>query len=294
MTATTTPTPRASGTTLPDHLRIAFIGGGNMARSLIGGLVAAGHAPARITVSEPDAGQRERLAELGAIHIGADNGVAAADADIVVLAVKPQVLGPVCSGLRPVLGRDGQLVVSIAAGVRLPSMADWLGPRAIVRCMPNTPALLRAGITVLTGNAAVSAGQMELARALLRAVGECEVVDDESLLDPVTAISGSGPAYFFLFMEALIAAGVAQGLTPEQSRKLVVETALGAARMAAETPSTLEALRISVTSPKGTTERALQAFEQGDLRGLVARAALAARDRSVELADELADEFSRG
>ena len=272
---------------LPAHLRIAFIGGGNMARSLIGGLVAAGHAPALIAVAEPDAGQRERLRELGGIAIGADNATAAAEADIVVLAVKPQVLGPVCTGLRPALGRPGQLVVSIAAGVRLQSMADWLGARPIVRCMPNTPALLRAGITVLTGNTEVSAAQMDLARALLQAVGECEVVADEALLDPVTAISGSGPAYFFLFMEALTAAGVAQGLTPEQARKLVVETALGAARMAAETPSTLEALRISVTSPKGTTERALQAFEQGDLRGLVARAALAARDRSIELADEL-------
>lgn len=281
----TSATPAEPG--LPAHLRIAFIGGGNMARSLIGGLVSAGHPAVNIAVSEPDAGQRERLQELGAIAIGADNGAAAADADIVVLAVKPQVLGPVCTGLRPTLGRPGQLVVSIAAGVRLQAMGEWLGPRPIVRCMPNTPALLQAGITVLTGNAEVSPPQMQLATALLRAVGHCEVVDDESLLDPVTAISGSGPAYFFLFMEALTAAGVAQGLTPAQARRLVVETALGAARMAAETPSTLEALRISVTSPKGTTERALQAFEQGDLRGLVARAALAARDRSIELADEL-------
>ena len=276
-----------------------------MARSLIGGLLAAGHRGDHISVAEPDAGQRERLQALGPLRLGADNLVAIRDADVIVLAVKPQVLGAVCTALRPALRSTGesgnpptdqpptdqpptdQLVVSIAAGVRLRAMQQWLGDCAIVRCMPNTPALLRAGITVLTGNARVTPRQLALATALLRAVGQCEVVDDEDLLDPVTAISGSGPAYFFLFMEALIAAGIAQGLTAEQARRLVVETALGAARMASETTSSLEALRISVTSPNGTTERALQAFENGDLRSLVATAALAARDRSIEMADEL-------
>ena len=276
-----------------------------MARSLIGGLLAAGHRAEQITVAEPDAGQRGRLQALGPLRLGTDNQFAIRDADIIVLAVKPQVLGAVCTALRPALRSTGeagnlptdhppadhpstdQLVVSIAAGVRLQAMQQWLGDCAIVRCMPNTPALLRAGITVLTGNARVSTRQLALATALLRAVGQCEVVDDEDLLDPVTAISGSGPAYFFLFMEALIAAGIAQGLTADQARRLVVETALGAARMASETTSSLEALRISVTSPNGTTERALQAFENGDLRSLVATAALAARDRSIEMADEL-------
>ena len=278
----------------PATLGIAFIGGGNMARSLIGGLLAAGHHAEQISVAEPDAGQRERLQALGPLRLGADNQAAVRDADIIVLAVKPQVLGTVCTALRPALrsagpisGASDQLVVSIAAGVRLQAMQQWLGDCAIVRCMPNTPALLRAGITVLTGNARVSPQQMSLASALLRAVGQCEVVDDENLLDPVTAISGSGPAYFFLFMEALTAAAIAQGLDPEQARRLVVATALGAARMANETSSTLEALRVSVTSPNGTTERALQAFEKGDLRSLVATAALAARDRSIEMADEL-------
>ena len=272
---------------LPRTLRLAFIGGGNMARSLIGGLLAAGHAAAQIAVAEPDSNQRERLRALGPLQIGTDNQSASRGADIVVLAVKPQVLRPVCIDLRPALRAEQQLVVSIAAGVRLQAMQQWLGDCAIVRCMPNTPALLRAGITVLTGNARVSAPQLALATALLRAVGQCEVVDDEALLDPVTAISGSGPAYFFLFMEALTAAGIAQGLDPEQARRLVVETALGAARMASETATPLAALRVSVTSPNGTTERALQAFENGDLRTLVATAALAARDRSIEMADEL-------
>ena len=283
---------------LPATLRIAFIGGGNMARSLIGGLLAAGPHADQISVAEPDAAQRERLQTLGALQLGTDNQAAVRDSSIIVLAVKPQVLGAVCTALRPALRPEmhsdnsssdasDQLVVSIAAGVRLQAMQQWLGDRAIVRCMPNTPALLRAGITVLTGNARVSTQQMALASALLRAVGQCEVVDDENLLDPVTAISGSGPAYFFLFMEALTAAGIAQGLDADQARRLVVATALGAARMANETPSTLEALRVSVTSPNGTTERALQAFEKGDLRSLVATAALAARDRSIEMADEL-------
>ena len=266
-----------------------------MARSLSGGLLAAGHRGDHISVAEPDAGQRERLQALGPLRLGADNLVAIRDADVIVLAVKPQVLGAVCAALRPALRSTGesgnpptdQLVVSIAAGVRLRAMQQWLGDCAIVRCMPNTPALLRAGITVLTGNARVTPRQLALATALLRAVGQCEVVDDEDLLDPVTAISGSGPAYFFLFMEALTAAGIAQGLTEDQARRLVVETALGAARMASETASSLEALRVSVTSPNGTTERALQAFENGDLRSLVATAALAARDRSIEMADEL-------
>ena len=242
-----------------------------MARSLIGGLLAAGHRGDHISVAEPDAGQRERLQALGPLRLGTDNQFAIRDADIIVLAVKPQVLGAVCTALRPALRSTGesgnpptdhpstdQLVVSIAAGVRLRAMQQWLGDCAIVRCMPNTPALLRAGITVLTGNARVTARQLALATALLRAVGQCEVIDDEDLLDPVTAISGSGPAYFFLFMEALIAAGIAQGLNADQARRLVVETALGAARMASETASSLEALRVSVTSPNGTTERALR------------------------------------
>ena len=275
------------GMTLDPRLRLGFIGAGNMARSLIGGLLAAGHPGDRIIAADPDPGQLAAAAALGAIATTPANAAVADAADIIVLAIKPQVMSAVCRALRPHLSADRHLLISIAAGIRLQAMDRWLGARPIVRCMPNTPALLRAGITALAGNRQVAPGQLATAAAVLGAVGKTAVLDSEDQLDAVTAISGSGPAYFFLFTEALIDAGIGQGLAPELARALAVETALGAARMALTTSSSLPDMRRSVTSPNGTTEAAIAVFEAGGLRPLVERAANAARDRSIALADEL-------
>ena len=272
--------------TLDPRLRLGFIGAGNMARSLIGGLLAAGHPASNLIAADPDPGQRAAAAALGGIATSADNGAVAAGADVIVLAIKPQVMGVVCRALQQQL-RPGALLISIAAGIRLDAIERWLGPVPVVRCMPNTPALLRAGITALTGNAFTGADQLAIAAAVLGAVGKTAVLDSETQLDAVTAISGSGPAYFFLFTEALIEAGIRLGLAPDLARALAVETAHGAARMALDTAGTLAQLRGSVTSPNGTTEAAVAAFEAGGLRTLVDRAATAARDRSIALADEL-------
>ena len=258
-----------------------------MARSLIGGLLAAGHPAACITAADPDAQGLRLAAQLGPVHTTDDNLQVLARADLIILAVKPQVMAAVCSGLRAGLQPNRHTLISIAAGIPLDAMGRWLGPLPIVRCMPNTPALLRAGITALVGNAHASADQLAAAAAVLGAVGKTAILAHEAQLDAVTAISGSGPAYYFLFTEALIEAGIRQGLAPALATDLAVETALGAARMARETSGALADLRRSVTSPNGTTEAALAAFEAGGLRALVTRAADAARDRSIALAKEL-------
>lgn len=268
--------------------QIVFIGGGSMARSLAGGLVADGYPPERIRATDPDADQRERLAGRLGIEVGDDNRAAVADADVIVLAVKPQILREVAVDLGPALASRRPLVISIAAGVRIGDVGRWLdhdGP--IVRCMPNTPALLQSGVTALYPNAQVDAAQRDAAESILRAVGTVIWLDDEALLDTVTAVSGGGPAYFFLFMEALEAAAVARGLAADQARLLVVETALGAARMALESGDDPATLRASVTSKGGTTAEALAELEQGDLAGMVDRAIGAAAARAAELGDRL-------
>lgn len=268
--------------------QIVFIGGGSMARSLAGGLVADGYPPERIRATDPDADQRERLAGRLGIEVGDDNRAAVADADVVVLAVKPQLLREVAVDLGPALAPRRPLVISIAAGVRIGDVGRWLdhdGP--IVRCMPNTPALLQSGVTALYPNAQVNAAQRDAAESILRAVGTVIWLDDEALLDTVTAVSGGGPAYFFLFMEALEAAAVARGLAADKARLLVVETALGAARMALESGDDPATLRANVTSKGGTTAEALAELEQGDLAGMVDRAIGAAAARAAELGDRL-------
>lgn len=268
--------------------RIAFIGGGNMARSLIAGLVAAGHPPARIEVTDPDPGKRETLATTFGVGATDDNRDAVARADTVVLAIKPQMMETVCTGLAPALRGHAPLIVSIAAGVRTGALAGWLDfTGALVRCMPNTPALLQAGVTALYASEQAGADERGRAESILRAAGEVIWVDDEPMLDTVTAISGSGPAYFFRFMEALEAAGVARGLEPEQARLLVRETAFGAARMAREAGEAPGTLRQNVTSKGGTTAAALDALEAGGLADLVERAVAAAADRAGELGDQL-------
>jgi pyrroline-5-carboxylate reductase len=267
---------------------IAFIGGGNMARSLIGGLVADGYPADRIWVSDP---VKEVLADLAAnfgVRIAESNLAAAAQADTLVLAVKPQVIKPVAEELAPALRGRQVLVISIAAGVREPDLNRWLGgDLAIVRAMPNTPALVQTGATGLYANARVSAQQRDLAESLLRAVGVTQWVAEEPLLDAVTALSGSGPAYFFLLIELIEQAGVKLGLPPETARLLTLQTALGAAKMALESRESAAVLRQRVTSPGGTTERALATFEQGGLRELVEQALRAASDRAAELGDML-------
>lgn len=270
------------------NTQIAFVGAGNMATSLIGGLIADGHDPARIQASDPDQEQLSRLAARFGIRVAADNQAALAGAGVVVLAVKPQVLKSVAEELAPTLQHQRPLLISIAAGVREKDLLDWLGGGLpLVRGMPNTPAMVQSGASVLHASQAVSAAQKNLAESIMRAVGITQWVDDEALMDAVTALSGSGPAYFFLTMEAMSAAGEELGLSRETAHLLTLQTALGAARMAIESSETPEHLRHRVTSPGGTTERALEVLEQGGIRRLFRDALQAACERSRELSQML-------
>lgn len=271
--------------------RIAFIGAGNMAASLIGGLRAQGIDAAAIKASDRGAEQRAKIAAEHGIELFADNAQAAAGADIIVLAVKPQVMKAVCQDLAPHLN-EGQLLVSIAAGISCASLENWLSPRpqatpAIVRCMPNTPALLRQGVSGLYANDHVSATQRQQAEQLLSAVGLVLWLDKEELIDAVTAVSGSGPAYFFLLMEAMTAAGEKLGLPRDTAAQLTLHTALGAARMAVASDVDASELRRRVTSPAGTTEAAINTFQAGGFEALVDKALNAAANRSAELAEQL-------
>jgi pyrroline-5-carboxylate reductase len=268
----------------PNSGSLAFIGGGNMARSLVGALVRAGTPASTIAVAEPNAQLREALAADFGVTAHATNQDAAQAADCVVLAVKPQVLEAVCTELAPLVARTRPLVVSIAAGMRIAKLERWLDAGlAIVRAMPNTPALIGAGATGLHANAEVDAAQRARVQSLFDAAGIAVWIDDESLMDTVTALSGSGPAYFFLLVEALEEAAVAQGLTRDAARALAAQTCLGAGRMLVEGGEPPATLRERVTSPGGTTAAALDAFATGGLRELAARALAAATTRGVEL-----------
>jgi pyrroline-5-carboxylate reductase len=269
-------------------INIAFIGAGNMAASIIGGLVARGFASANIIASDPYAESLQRLQQVAPVKTTQDNQQAVANADVVVLAVKPQVMRSVLADMSAAVQLRKPLIISIAAGIEIGSLDKWLGGgQAIVRCMPNTPALVQAGATALYANAQVSAAQREQADQVLTAVGMAVWVDDEKQLDAVTAVSGSGPAYFLLVMEAMQAAGEALGLSPELARQLTLQTALGSAQMALGSDVDAAELRRRVTSPGGTTHEAITVFEDNDLRGLFLKALTAARDRSETLAKEL-------
>ena len=268
------------------HPRIAFIGAGNMAASLIGGLLAQGIPASHIRASDPGAEQRTKIASEHGIALFADNAEAILDADVVVLATKPQVLKDVCLALAPSL-QDGQLLVSIAAGISCASLGNWLGARPIVRCMPNTPALLRQGVSGLYANAEVNPAQRELAEQLLAAVGMALWLENEQQIDAVTAVSGSGPAYFFLLIGAMTAAGEQLGLPKAIAAQLTLQTALGAAHMAVASDVDAAELRRRVTSPNGTTEAAINTFQAGGFTELVAQALSAAAKRSAELAEQL-------
>ena len=263
---------------------ISFIGGGNMARSLIGGLIGRGMDPAGLQVAEPYEAFRSALARDFSVAVHAENSAAAAAGATWVFAVKPQMLRQVAEELAPLAQARQPLVISIAAGITSTQLERWLGGNiAVVRSMPNTPALLGAGATGLFANARVSAPQRERAERLLAATGITAWINDESGMDAVTALSGSGPAYVFLLAEAMQSAGQAQGLDADTARALALQTIFGAARMLVESGEPADVLRQRVTSPGGTTQAALETFEAGGFRELVAKAIADATERGRSL-----------
>lgn len=267
--------------------KIGFIGGGNMASSLMSGLIASGHSPQLIWVSDINPDTLSTLSANLNVNVSASNNAVIDEVDVVVLAVKPQSLKEVAKSVAPLIRQKNVLVVSIAAGVTQRSLSQWLGAdTAIVRCMPNTPALVLTGATALHANKKVTAEQRDLAENIMRAVGIALWVANESELDAVTAISGSGPAYYFLLMEAMEKTALDMGLNPVTARLLVQQTALGAAKIALEAAESPEQLRKRVTSPGGATQRAIEVFEQGGFSLLVSRALNAARDHSIEMSKQ--------
>jgi pyrroline-5-carboxylate reductase len=268
--------------------RLALIGAGNMARSLVGGLIADGWDPSRIAVSDPDREQLGLLNSRFPVRTHTSNTAIIADSEVVVLAVKPQIIHDVARELADSVQEQSPLVISIAAGVRAADLQRWLGGEcALVRCMPNTPALVQSGATALFPSESVTPDQKDLAETVLRAVGLVLWIDNEALMDAVTALSGSGPAYFLLVIEALQQSGEALGLDHRTARLLALQTAFGAAKMALESSEDVAVLRQQVTSPGGTTERALAVLEDGGLRELFQKALTAAHDRSRELAEQI-------
>lgn len=267
------------------NLTIGLIGGGNMSRALVRGLLHSGHPAQHISIAEPDAGQRALLAALDhGLTIDANNTPVAQNAAVLVLAVKPQILPTVAGALAGQRRPAKQLVISVAAGVTLGSLASWLGATTpLVRVMPNQPATIGAGVSALVASSAVDAAGRQLAEYVASTTGRAFWLPDEAMMDAVTAVSGSGPAYFYLLMELMERAAVDLGLPPDLAASLTRETALGAARVVIETQTEPGALRAAVTSPGGTTAAALQVFEQADLGGIVQQALAAARNRSVEL-----------
>jgi pyrroline-5-carboxylate reductase len=269
------------------HQHITFIGAGNMAHAIIGGLLADGYRAACLGACDIDPEKLQALAQQYDIRTGTDNVAAVAQSDIIVLAVKPQILHRVAVAIAPACRERQPLVISVAAGIPISALERWLGPEsAIVRTMPNMASLIGAGAAALCSNARVSNTQREQAEAILRAVGLAIWVEQEALLDTVTALSGSGPAYVFRLMEALETAAVDLGLPADQARLLTMQTVFGAAKLALESDLGPGALRRQVTSPGGTTERALAEFERGGFATLVAAAVGAARNRAAELAVE--------
>lgn len=270
---------------MPD--RIAFIGGGHMARALIGGLLARGTPASHISVGEPLEASRRSLEADFAVRTSTDNLAAIREADVVVLAVKPQAMKGVLEPLREGLAASKPLILSIAAGVRLAALQRWAGAGlAIVRCMPNRPALVGAGISALVSRQGLAAAERERAQSILGAAGEAVWVQAEDELDVVTALSGSGPAYFFLLAEHMAAAGVNLGLSPEVARRLALATLVGAGALARHGDGNLERMRAEVTSKGGTTEAAVRSFEALGLAATVEAAMKAATLRGRELASE--------
>ncbi|MGZ8256563.1 MAG: pyrroline-5-carboxylate reductase [Gallionella sp.] len=266
-------------------MKICFIGGGNMATALIGGLLAQGFKADALSVVEINADNRARLTSDFGVRCAANLAAGMQGCDCIVLAVKPQQLHEVAQQLAPLL--QGQLLISIAAGIRASDLARWSGSTAVVRAMPNTPALVQAGMTGLFALPHVSATQRSQAEQILAAVGKTLWQQDEAMLDAVTAISGSGPAYVFYLMEAMQAAAMELGFNAADARLLSLETFLGAAKLALASPDEVAILRQRVTSKNGTTERALLSLEANHVKQHLITAATAAAARSREMGDEL-------
>jgi pyrroline-5-carboxylate reductase len=267
-------------------MTIAFIGGGNMARSLIGGLLARGWQAGQIVVADPMPAQLDSLRTQWPVRVTDDNAAAARDADIIVLAVKPQMMRKAADAIRTAIGDKRPLLISVAAGIRASDIQRWLPGVPIVRAMPNRPALQGCGMSGLYASDDVSAERRAQAEQILSAVGATLWLEREQHMDVVTAVSGSGPAYFFLLIEMLEHAGVAQGLSPEVSRRLAIETAYGSGTMAREASDPPSVLREQVTSKGGTTAAALQVLEERRVREAFDAAIAAATRRAAELADE--------
>ena len=271
-----------------DNKKISFIGGGNMAQALISGLVSCGVKPSLITVADPSSEAREQLAAKGmnTVDPTADAKAAVIDADIVVLAVKPQVMKAVVSSFADVL--DKQLVISVAAGLSTELLSDMLhGYDNIVRAMPNTPAMIQMGATGLYGTDNISAEQKQLATAVMEASGLVMWVDNEEHMHAVTAVSGSAPAYMFYFIESMVDGAVALGLDKEQASALAMQTMLGAAKMAMNSEDAPAELRRKVTSPNGTTQAAVESMQANDIGRQIAEAMQACYDRSQALSEEM-------
>ena len=270
--------------------RIGFVGGGNMARALIGGLIGRGTVASQLSVGEPAPAARESLARDFKVRVSADNRAAIEGCDLVIVAVKPQEAGAVLKALAPQLQGARTVLVSVAAGIQIASVSAWVGAAVpVIRTMPNRPALIGAGVTGMFAAPGVTMEQRRLAEQTLQAAGQTVWVARESDLDIVTALSGSGPAYFFLLAELMMQAAVAQGLAPEAARQLAVGTLQGAGALARLSDGDLARLRTEVTSKGGTTEAALNVFAAADLGGIVERAMQAATQRSRELAISFGD-----
>lgn len=271
-----------------DNKKISFIGGGNMAQALISGLISCGVKPSLITVADPSSDAREQLAAKGlnTVDPTADAKAAVIGADIVVLAVKPQVMKAVVSGFADAL--DKQLVISVAAGLSTALLSNMLGGYSnIVRAMPNTPAMIQMGATGLYGTDDISAEQKQLATAVMEASGLVMWVDNEEHMHAVTAVSGSAPAYMFYFIEAMVDGGVALGLDKEQASALAMQTMLGAAKMALGSEDAPSELRRKVTSPNGTTQAAIESMQANDISRQIVEAMQACADRSQALSEEM-------
>lgn len=268
---------------------ISFIGAGNMASAIIGGMLANGYKAANIWASAPNEEHLQSIKKKFGINTTKDNHQCAQQADMVVLAVKPQMMADLCRDIAPVVQSKQPLMVSVAAGLTTQSLDDWLGGgTALVRVMPNTPSLVGKGAAGLFANSRVKADQKNMVESVFKSVGTALWVDDEDLLHGVTALSGSGPAYFFLMLEALEEAATKAGVATETARQLAIQTMAGAAEMAALSEYDPAQLKRNVMSPGGTTEQAINTFEEGGMRDLVSRAYNAAFKRSEEMAKELA------
>lgn len=268
---------------------IAFIGAGNMSSAMFGGLIRSGYEPSCITATSPEPEILQQHSDVFGIQTTTDNLLATAKADVLVLAVKPQILRMVCEEIAPVIQnkKSAPLIISIAAGISCDSIKTWLGAEVpVIRCMPNTPALIGVGASGLFADPSVTDPQKHIAEHLITAIGTVEWVAEESLLNAVTAVSGSAPAYFFLMLQAMQNAAVKQGLSEQTARNLAQQTALGAAQMAKDSTLSLDTLMKNVMSPKGSTEQAIFSLQRNDFSEIIEQAMQACFDRAEAMQNE--------